>query len=167
MNRGKDFEQKFKEQMQAGFDITRLADNTAGYMGGRNICDFIAYFYPFLFYFELKTTKGNTLPFSNITQNQFEGLIEKEQVEGVGAGIVVWYLEHDKTYFVSAGLLKQLKAEGRKSLNIKEIRNRASRFEIGEYFKCFEIQGTKKRVFFDYDVQKFKQNLEVYVNYGK
>lgn len=71
--------------MPAGFDVNRVADNTAGYMGGRNICDFITYLYPNIFYFELKTTKGNTLPFSNITDNQWQGLLEKEKIEGVGA----------------------------------------------------------------------------------
>lgn len=168
MNRGKDFEEEFKQQMvEGGFDVNRLRDNTAGYMGGRNVCDFITYFYPNIFYLELKTTKGNTLPFRNITQNQFQGLIEKEQVEGAGAGVVVWFLEHDKTFFVSAGLLKQLKLEGRKSLNIKDLIDRASRFELLEYFKCFEIEGHKKRVFFRYNMEQFKQCLEVYTSYGK
>ena len=113
MNRGKDFEENFKKQMICGgFDVNRVCDNTAGYMGGRNICDFITYIYPSIFYFELKTTKGNTLPFSNITQNQFLGLLEKEKVEGAGAGIIVWFLDHDKTFFVSADCMQKIKNEG-------------------------------------------------------
>jgi len=167
VNRGKDFEQQFRTQLQQVFDVIRLADNTAGYMGGRNICDFIAYKFPYMYYLELKTTKGNTLPFRNITQNQFEGLIEKEQIEGVGAGIVVWFLEHNATFFVSAGLLKQLRQEGKKSLHIEDLTEKAKNFNEIQYFKCFKIRGIKKRVFFNYDIEKFKENLEVYLNYGK
>lgn len=167
MNRGKDFEQKFREQLQADFDVTRIADNTAGYMGGRNICDFMAYRFPNLFYLELKTTKGNTLPFSNITDNQYSGLIEKESIMGVGAGYIVWFLEHDKTFFVSGKCLKSLKEYGKKSLNIKEAIKLSEEFKTGQYFRLFEIEGTKKRVFFDYDMKKFLSDLEVYLNYGK
>ena len=167
MNRGKDFEQHFREQLNTQFDVTRLADNTAGYMGGRNICDFLAYCYPHLYYLELKTTKGNTLPFSNITDTQFTGLVEKEKVEGVGAGLVVWFLEHDKTFFVSAGCFNYLRIQGKKSLNIKDLIEMSTKFEVGKYFKCFEVKGTKKRIFFAYDLQSFKDNLEVYINYGK
>lgn len=167
MNRGKDFENKFKEQMSNVFNIDRLKDSTNGYLGNSNISDFILYYYPYQYYIELKSTKGNTLPFSNITNSQWHGLIDKETIEGVGAGIVVWFLEHDKTFFVSAGLLKQLKYQGKKSLHINDLIDRASRFELTEYFKCFEVEGIKKRVFFDYNVEKFKNNLEVYINYGK
>lgn len=169
MNRGKDFESHFRKQMDAGgFDVNRVADNTAGYMGGRNICDFITYLYPNIFYFELKTTKGNTLPFSNITDNQWQGLLEKEKIEGVGAGVIVWFLEHDKTFFVSADCLQKIQNEGMfKSLHIRDLRLKSEEFDKGRYYKCFEITGTKKRVFFDYDMEQFKQNLERYIHYGK
>ncbi len=169
MNRGKDFEQTFRKQMEsAGFDVNRVADNTAGYMGGRNICDFITYVYPNIYYLELKSTKGNTLPFSNISTNQWQGLLDKEKIEGAGAGIVVWFIAHDKTFFVSADCFQKIKNEGTfKSLHIKDLEFKAKEFENCKYFKCFEIPGTKKRVFFNYDMQMFKQNLERYVNYGK
>ena len=168
MNRGKDFEASFRKQMeQAGFDVNRLADNTAGYMGGRNVCDFITYLYPNIFYLELKSTKGNTLHFSNITDNQFLGLVEKEKVIGAGSGVVVWFLEKDKTFFVSANLLTCLRDSGKKSLHIDDLTERAKQFNECVYFKCFEIVGKKKRVFFEYDMKLFKENLERYVNYGK
>ena len=169
MNRGKDFEENFKKQMvSSGFDVNRVCDNTAGYMGGRNVCDFITYIYPSIFYFELKTTKGNTLPFCNITQNQFLGLLEKEKVEGAGAGIIVWFLDHDKTFFVSADCMQKIKNEGMfKSLHIRDLKLKAEEFDKGRYHKCFEINGIKKRVFFNYNMQEFKQNLERYINYGK
>ena len=168
MNRGKDFESSFRRQMNSsGFDVNRVADNTAGYMGGRNVCDFITYIYPNIFYFELKSTKGNTLPFSNITDNQFNGLIEKEKIEGAGAGIIVWFIEKDKTFFVSADCMLKLNSEGYRSLHIDELSKRAKLFNECSYFKCFEIIGKKKRVFFEYDMEQFKKDLERYIHYGK
>lgn len=168
MNRGKDFEGSFRKQMESsGFDVNRVADNTAGYMGGRNMCDFITYLYPNIFYFELKSTKENTLNFSNITKNQWEGLIEKEKFEGVGAGVVVWFIKHDKTFFVSADCMHKMKNEGSKSLHINDLTERALCFDECKYHKCFEIKGRKKRVFFEYDMEQFKQDLERYMNYGK
>lgn len=168
MNRGKDFEASFRKQMESsGFDVNRVADNTAGYMGGRNICDFITYLYPNIFYFELKSTKGNTLPFSNITDNQFTGLIEKESVNGAGAGIIVWFVEKDKTFFVSAEALRNIRNQGSRSLHIDDLTERALCFDECKYHRCFEIKGRKKRVFFEYDMEQFKQDLERYMNYGK
>jgi hypothetical protein len=167
MNRGKDFEAKFREQMNQVFDVTRLADNTAGYMGGRNICDFIVYRYPNLFYLELKTTKQNTLNFHDITDTQWNGLIEKEPIEGVGAGIVVWFIKHDKTFFISAAAMQAMKSLGLKSFNIKDLKVMAENFETRNYFDCFEIKGQKKRVFFEYDMKQFLSDLEVYLNYGQ
>lgn len=169
MNRGKDFEELFRKQMvTAGFDVNRVADNTAGYMGGRNICDFITYVYPNIYYMEMKTVKGSVLPFSNITQNQWAGLQEKEKIEGAGAGIIVWFIEHDKTFFVSADCMQRIKNEGMfKSLHIRDLRLKSEEFDKGRYHTCFEITGTKKRVFFEYNMEEFKQNLERYMNYGK
>lgn len=162
VNRGKDFEASLRKQLEKVFDVTRIADNTAGYMGGRNICDFIAYSFPHLYYLELKSTKGNTLPFSNITDTQFSGLLEKERVLGVGAGYIIWFLEKDKTFFVSAGLANTLRMGGAKSIHINALEELSS-----QDMRCYELEGTKKRVFFDYNIEKLEESLEEYVKYGK
>ena len=148
MNRGKDFEETFKKQMvTSGFDVNRVCDNTAGYMGGRNICDFITYVYPNIFYLELKSTKGNTLPFSNISKNQWAGLLEKENIEGAGAGIVVWFLEHDKTFFVSADCLQHIKcAEG-----ADICYNIAAAPNFGDYSESKKVSAKKRCTYVTYE----------------
>lgn len=141
-NRGKQFE----ECVRKGFEkipdtqVIRLPDNMGGYKGVKGICDFIIYHYPFQFCLECKCHYGNTLPFACITDKQWQGLSESACVRGVVSGVVVWFIDHNKTFFVPIVELLRLKEKGRKSLNIKHLE-----------CDCFEIDSHKKRVLFDYN----------------
>lgn len=88
-NLGKKFEVKFKEDFEKipGSTIDRIYDVTNGYFGLRNICDFIGYVYPTIFYFECKSINGNTFPLSNL--KQYDKLITKKGIKGVKAGVVL------------------------------------------------------------------------------
>lgn len=158
VNRGKDFEkairQSFEKVPQVSFD--RLQDPTAGYSGISNICDFIAFKYPFQYYFECKSIRGNTLNFkSNITKKQWQGLLEKNKITGVFAGVLIWFIDYDITLFVNIDELKKLKDNGAKSLNIKDIRDKK--------LKYFRLKAQKKRVLFEYDgVDFFKRMPKEY-----
>ena len=92
VNRGKDFENVIKRSFEKveGVSIDRLHDQTTGFKGSRNICDFIVYKEPYEYYIECKSVHGNTLPFSNITDNQWTGMLEKSRIEGVFAGLICW-----------------------------------------------------------------------------
>ena len=100
INRGKQFEVKFKEDFLriSGVSIDRLYDQVSGMYGVRNICDFIAYHYPNMFYIELKSHAGNTFPFSNL--KQYEKLYPKVGIPGVRVGVILWFTEHDKIYYI-------------------------------------------------------------------
>lgn len=145
-NRGKDFETRIKTafEKQPNMFSLRLLDPQNGFAGVRNICDFVFYSKPTLFLIECKTHYGNILPFSCITENQWSGLLEASKLPGVVAGVIVWFIDHDATYFIDIRHLQQLKIIGKKSLNIKLCQ---------EYLR--EIPGEKKRVFFEYDVTGF------------
>ena len=149
VNRGKQFE----DQVRIGLSkvpetsVDRLIDPQNGYAGVRNICDFIVYHYPHQYYVECKSCYGNTLPFSNITKNQWDGLYEKSKFAGVYAGVIVWFIDHDMTLWVPIQTLHRMKAEGRKSINIKKPEELD-----GEYLI---IPGDKKRILFDYDFSGF------------
>ena len=167
-NRGKQFEEKFKEDLKTHFLVHRLPDNTAGFAGGRNICDFMAFKTPYLHYLELKSTKEGTLNFNAITENQWLGLLEVDLVPGSTGGYVIWFIGHDETYWVSASYANYLKQNGAKSISLKHLRenNTLSNPECVKN-KFFKIQGNKKRVFFSYDMPDFESNLERYINYRK
>lgn len=157
VNRGKDFEGKIRDSIEkvSNTSIDRLPDPVGGYMGVRNICDFYIYQFPTSFYLECKATYDNTLNFkSDITENQWNGLLEKSVIRGVVSGYAVWFIEWDTTVFVPATEMKRLQDEGKKSLNILDIQNNTVQY--------IPIPGVKKIVFFDYDGAAFIHSIQQY-----
>ena len=67
-NRGKDFENVIKKAFKRFSDVSidRLHDQTTGYAGSSNICDFIVYKRPNQYYIECKSTGGKSLPLTRI-----------------------------------------------------------------------------------------------------
>lgn len=153
VNRGKDFENVVREAFEKvpNVSIDRLHDQTTGWKGSTNICDFIVYREPYEYYIECKSVHGASLPFSNITDTQWSGLLEKSKIEGVFAGIIVWFVDKDATKFIPIELLQAMKEHNMKSI----------RYDFTLFGKdcCIEIKGKKKRVFFDYDMEKFLDEL--------
>lgn len=149
-NIGKKFERVIREAFEKvpGVSIDRLHDQTTGFKGSQNICDFIVYREPYEYYFECKSVHGNTLPLSNITETQWNGLLQKSQIEGVFAGIICWFVDKDITLF-----LPIVELQIGKELGYKSIRWDSQSPNI------FEIKGKKKRVFFDYDMEEFLNAL--------
>lgn len=159
-NRGKQFEQKIKEACLRIKDVSidRIPDQMGYYKGARNICDFIAYRRPNQYYFECKSVYDTSLPFSNITKDQWDGLIRKSDIPGVIAGVVVWFIDLDLTYFVPISLLKILRDNGVKSINPKK-----SYYEyLGTDLWKFPIVGEKERVYFKYDLEPFFNKAKEY-----
>lgn len=151
-NRGKQFEESVKTAIEAVPDTTiiRLYDPQAGHAGIRNICDFVAYRYPHQYLLECKSCYGNTFPLTNITPTQWQGLLDYVDVPGVIAGILLWFIDHDLTLFISIGVLQRVKAQGYKSVNARKLEQLE-----GEYT---EIPGRKKRVLYEYDMKGFLGN---------
>ena len=149
IQRGKDFEEIIKKAFQEVPETTveRVPDPVSGFMGHRNICDFIMYHYPYIYYIECKTTHSHRLPFTNVTFNQRTGLLEVDEVKGVIAGLIVWFIPCDKTYFIPIKVYERYRQEGLKSLNLNA--------QDPEKDGWIEIHGEKKRIFFNYDIGRF------------
>lgn len=147
VNRGKQFEEQIRQAFENVPDtsVIRLIDPQSGYAGVRNICDFIVYRQPHQYFIECKSCYGNTLPFSNITENQWKGLAEASKIPGVIAGYMIWFIDHNRTVFVLAQSMVVHKELGEKSWNI------AKQWDSDFY----EIKGKKKRILFDYDMTGF------------
>lgn len=150
-NYGKKFEDAIRESFEKvpGVSIDRLHDQTTGWKGSSNICDFIVYREPYEYYFECKSVHGNTLPFRNISATQWNGLLEKSFIEGVTAGIICWWVDRDRTLFIPIQTLQKLLNSG----------NVSYRYDWDSY-DVVEIAGKKKRVFFDYDMEKFLNEIQ-------
>ena len=146
-NRGKQFESVIKTSFEnSNFCIDRLHDQTNGFKGSQNICDFVIFRQPNIMYLECKSCHGNTFPLSNITQTQWNGLLEKDLYCGVYAGVIIWWIDKDITKFVPIYNLQLLADNGAKSIRFD------TPFGI-------EVPGKKKRVFFEYDMEKFWEEL--------
>lgn len=150
-NYGKKFEDVVREAFEKvpGVSIDRLHDQTTGWKGSSNICDFIVYREPYEYYFECKSVHGASLPFSNITETQWNGLLAKSKIEGVFAGVICWWTQKDVTLFLPIEELELEKQHGWKSV----------RYDIEKANGVIEIKGKKKRVFFDYDMEEFLNEL--------
>lgn len=157
-NRGKQFEQVIQKAFLKipEVSIDRLHDQTTGYAGSSNICDFVVYKKPYEYYIECKSVHGNTLSiygndpkhkYGNISNKQWEGLTEKSSIEGVGAGVICWWVDKGVTAFIPIAELSIARREGYKSI----------RFNHEPFLKYgfIELKGEKKRVFFDYDMDSF------------
>lgn len=161
MNRGKDFENVVRKAFEEveGVSIDRFNDNTAGFMGVRGISDFVVYKTPFEYYIECKVTESTSLPFSNITKNQWESLEKKHQIDGVCAGVLCWFINEDLTIFFPITTLNKVKELGRRSINCKICQE--------NLFPYLVLKGEKKKVFYDYDMTYFFRMMEdSYVYYG-
>lgn len=155
VNRGKQFETVIKDCFSKvpGTLVVRLHDQTNGFAGSKNPCDFIIYHKPYLYTIECKSVSGNTLPFSNISQNQWQELLKMSEVPNVISGVICWWVDRDTTMFIDIRLLQELKERGYKSIDycasfaLEDIDN------LGEMWTW--IIGKKKRVFFEYDIESF------------
>lgn len=145
-NRGKDFEKEIKSclELVPNVSIDRLPDPVGGYSGVRNICDFTAFHAPDNFFIECKCLYGNTLNYKGaITQNQWDGMLEKSKIRRCVAGVVVWFIDYDVTAFVPIQYLTEHRNKGNKSLNILDITGDNS-------ITHFLLDGVKKRTMFRY-----------------
>lgn len=155
-NRGKQFENVIRKAFEKVPDVSidRLHDQTNGFKGSQNICDFIVYKEPYEYYIECKSVHGASLPFRNITDTQWEGLLEKSKIEGVYAGIICWWIDKDKTMFLPIQILNDLKH------NQDYKSYRFDWFHWNGLQKTIEIKGKKKRVFFDYSMEDFFNEIQ-------
>lgn len=146
ISRGKSFESVVKEAFERVTDthVYRIPDQMTYKAGSKNPCDFFIYHKPVLYALECKATNKPSLPFTNITEFQWSELLKMSKVSGVVAGILCWFVNYDRTIFIPIQFLETLKQNGAKSI----------RYDADD-LAIIEIQGNKKRVFWDYDMSKF------------
>lgn len=94
-----------------------MYDTTNGFAGVANPCDFVYYAYPRIGFFELKSVIGNSLPFSNITEKQWNGLLQRSKLRGVVAAILIQFRESKEGYLVPIQELQAIKNAGKCSIN--------------------------------------------------
>lgn len=146
LNKGKQFEKIFKQDFKRsipGCSIDRIKDVMSGYAMISNVCDFIAFACKpnmnlgNIYYLECKSHRGNTFPFTNLSQ--YDQLTEKVGLKGVRAGVVLWFIDHDQVWYVPISTITRMKEDNKKSINVLN--------SIQEGYNIYVIPSIKKRVF--------------------
>lgn len=123
---GKEAEGKIWEWLDRpndGYSFTRLYDQMTGYFEtSRNICDFICYKYPNIYYIESKATWKDNFPFSMIADHQRKGLIQKSKINGCFGWVIVLFASYKRAFILDINDIDELeKTKNQHSLNIKKI----------------------------------------------
>lgn len=152
-NIGKQFESQLRKGIdQVTSNFIRYADPTAGFAGITNFCDFGLYSCPYMFYIECKARTTSRLDItlnknaSGLTKNQYDGMLHRAQEKGVMAGVMVWFIEAERTVFVPIDEIKKLREIYlEKSLRLCHIDPENPRI------KYVDIPCRKRRILYDYD----------------
>ena len=151
-NCGKLFEQDFKSSVLETCWVYRLRDNASSFAGGMNtrftssnICDYIMLddITRTLFLIECKSTKGNSMSFNMIRQNQIQGLQEASKHHLVAGMLLNFRNENNDTFFVLIDdFLDMMNSINKKSFNIKDL----------ESIGATRVESEKKRTRYRYNM---------------
>ena len=114
-------EDKIKQWLdrpELGYSFDRIPDQLGGLYGGRNICDFICFKSPYMFYIESKETQQDRFNFSMISETQYKGLMAKSRIENCFGLIIALFSERQKAFIFRIQDIDSLQKSGKKSVNV-------------------------------------------------
>lgn len=121
---GKEAEKKIREWLdrpEDGYSFDRLPDQMTGFYGSSNICDFICFRSPNMYYIESKATYNDRFDFSMLSEKQHDGLLAKSKIQNVYGFIIVLFASYKRAFVLDIREIEMLQSEGIKSLNIKKL----------------------------------------------
>lgn len=102
----------------------RIPDQESGKKNSKNVCDFVAYVFPHIYYIECKESTADLFDMKhNISEYQWIHMLEKDRFRGVRAGYVIWMSKFNKAYWVSPFALNLYYTAGKKSISIDDLYN--------------------------------------------
>ena len=142
---GKRWEQDFKQSINDVACI-RLYDTTNGFAGVKNPCDFIYYIYPNLYIIELKSVKGKSFSFNNITEYQWETMQKLDKQQGITSIFLIEFREEREAYIIPMREVIKT-SRRRRSINVNMCRENPN---------ILQIPATYKRTHCTIDKELFK-----------
>ena len=146
---GKKAERKIKEWLDRpddGYSFDRFYDQMTGYyLTSRNICDFVCYKYPNIYYIESKATFSDRFDFDKIQPHQFDGLMEKSKIQGCYGLVIILFATYKRAFILDISDIEKSINNGKKSINIKKI----DKWDI-QYSEINTIPNQRKQLL-DYD----------------
>lgn len=146
-NYGKLFENIVKAALESsGACFDRLPDQMSGYAGSTNPADFTAYKYPNYFYIECKSCQDERFDIKGrISEGQWYALLVKSHYEGVYAGYLIWFVNQNKIFWISAPQLAILYNSGKKVIVWEDLVDRGIEihFQVkGKYPELYKLLFT-------------------------
>lgn len=160
MNSGKRFEQQFRKDIPKEIFYYRFKDSTGSWGANNsvrytpsNICDCMLFDGEYLFFLELKSCKGKSLPLNNIRENQIKELERVSSYCNVISGFVINFSELGECYYISIEkVIDFISKNTRKSIPIDYLKEEG-----------IKIECVKKKVNYTYDLKKFLEDVVVLV----
>lgn len=148
-NLAKNFEKNVKDQLNLlkNTYIIRLYD----FIGARDYpSDFVVYKKPHLICLECKTCQLKSFPFSNISDNQWHGMLSAiKKAIGVKSYVLIWFYMYDTTLLCDMKTLEKMRKEGKKSIRY-DTRGDG----------IYEVLGEKKSKYFKYDFESLLKQIK-------
>lgn len=157
---GKRFEENWKKSIPKNTFYYRLRDGSSSWGGNdkvrfqqENICDSIMFDGDYLYTLELKSTKGKSLPYTNIKDHQIIDLLWCSEFANVIAGFVIEFADLNECYFIEINDFKLYKDKNnRKSLPIDYCRKNG-----------LKIGVEKLKINRKFDVKQFLNDIVKYI----
>jgi recombination protein U len=132
-NDGKKFEEDFRKSTPPEVFVHRVKDagsDKQHLFGVRNECDFIVYYQPWLHLWELKSHKGQSIPFGALTDTQLAALAEHGTKPGVKTAFIFNFRDLEETWYVRAWRVRAfVLSGGRKSFPVDWCRQVGKRVD--------------------------------------
>ena len=144
-NRAKAFEKRFASDWERTVQDSlcyRLLDVMSGYKAISNAGDYICFKSPSCFIIDCKSTEQNTF---SVNFRQYDQMVKYMNIPGLHCGVIIWFINHDKCVWVPIETFVKLKADDKKSFNVKMIGS-------DEYFHI-EIPSKKIRTYLSSDYE--------------
>lgn len=108
---------------EEGYSFDRIPDQMTGYYNvSRNICDFVCYKHPYMYYIESKSTEHDRFDFSQLTDTQREGLWKKSHIAGCYGLVIVLFVYYKRAFIINIKDITDDNGQlSKKSINIKHI----------------------------------------------
>ena len=156
---GKKAENKIREWLdkpEEGYSFDRFYDQMTGfYLTSRNICDFVCYKYPNIYYIESKATYSDRFDFKMIQPHQKEGLLLKSSIKGCYGFVIVLFATYKRAFILDIQDIQHSIDSGKKSINIQSI----DKWKI-PYAEIQTVPNNRKQ-FLDYngDIEYYKDMI--------
>lgn len=161
-NPGKRFEEDFKSSIDDNENwVYRLRDNAASFSGSTNtrftstnICDFLIFNnkYRTLYLAELKSTKGSSIPYIMIKDNQIKGLTEAGKHNVIPCFFFNFREKNNVTYFMKINDFLTMKNNlEKKSFNLQDL----------EKYGSIIVSCTIRRTRYRYDIEKLIEQTHI------